>query len=149
MNQYFEQMILTASPVELIRLLYQRAINSVRDAREHLKNGRIMERGKSINNAYLVLMELSQSLNAEEAPDLARRLSGLYAYMQKKLLDANLKQQDAPLAEVLSLLTTLDEGWRAVPDSVEAAAPVAPKNPWANAAADLVDDEPMRLALSA
>jgi len=149
MNQYFEQMILTASPVELIRLLYQRAINSVRDAREHLKNGRIMERGKSINNAYLVLMELSQSLNAEEAPDLARRLSGLYAYMQKKLLDANLKQQDAPLAEVLSLLTTLDEGWRAVPDSVEAATPVAPKNPWANAAADLVDDEPMRLALSA
>jgi len=149
MNQYFEQMILTASPVELIRLLYQRAINSVRDAREHLRNGRIMERGRSINNAYLVLSELSQSLNFEEAPELAKRLGGLYAYMQKRLLDANLKQEDAPLGEVLSLLSTVDEGWRAVPDSVEAPAPVAPRTPWANAAADLVDDEPVRLALSA
>jgi len=149
MNQYFEQMILTASPVELIRFLYQRAINSVRDAREHLRNGQIMERGRSINNAYMVLMELSQSLNSEEAPDLARRLSGLYVYMQKRLLEANLKQQEAPLSEVLSLLTTLDEGWRAVPDSVETPALVAPRNPWAHAAANLVDDEPVHLALSA
>lgn len=108
-----------------------------------------MERGRSINNAYLVLSELSQSLNLEEAPELSNRLSGLYAYMQKRLLDANLRQQDAPLGEVLSLLSTLDEGWRALPDSVEAPAPVAQRNPWANASANLVDDEPVRLALSA
>lgn len=149
MNQYFEQMILTASPVELIRLLYQRAITSVRDAREHLKRGRIMERGKAINHAYLVLTELLASLNPAEAPELSKRLSGLYTYMQGRLLDANFKQHDAPLAEVLSLLTTLEEAWKAIPDSVEPRVPAAPRNPWAGGDASLMEDEPVRLALSA
>ena len=149
MNQYFEQMILTASPVELIRLLYQRAIASVRDAREHLRNGRIPERGQAINRAWLVLVELGTSLDVEAAPQLAKRLGGLYAYMQGRLLEANLKQQDAPLAEVLSLLSTLEEAWKAVPDCVADKAMVAARNPWAGASANLVDDEPVRLALSA
>ena len=57
--------------------------------------------------------------------------------------------QDAPLAEVLSLLSTLEEAWKAVPDSVADKATVAARNPWAGASANLVDDEPVRLALSA
>src|SRR5271163_4497757 len=73
---FFEQMILTASPVELIRMLYQRAIASVREARQHLENRRIVERGNSINRAYLILVELSSSLRTEEAPQLAARLRG-------------------------------------------------------------------------
>ncbi len=47
MNPYYEQMILNAEPVELIRLLYQRAISCVRDAREHLAHKRIAERSKA------------------------------------------------------------------------------------------------------
>ena len=149
MNQYFEQMVLTASPVELIRLLYQRAITSVQSAREHLKRGRIMERGIAIDNVYLVLTQLNMSLNPAEAPDLAKRLAGLYTYMQGRLLEANLEQQDAPMAEVLALLTTLEEGWKAIPDASEQPRPVAVKNPWAHADASLMQDEPGRLALSA
>ena len=149
MNQYFEQMILTASPVELIRLLYQRAIGSVRDAREHLKRGRIMERGQAINIVYLVLTELNTSLNPAEAPELAKKLAGLYTYMQSRLLEANLKQQDAPLAEVLVLLTTLEEAWKAIPDVAAPPAPVVLRNPWAGADGSLIEDEPVRLALSA
>jgi flagellin-specific chaperone FliS len=74
MNTYFEQMILSASPVELIRILYQRAASSVRDAREHLRGGRIRERSGSINNAYEVLTELMAALRPAEAPELAGRL---------------------------------------------------------------------------
>jgi len=151
MNQYFEQMILTASPVELIRLLYQQAIASVRDARQHLEHRRIMERGTSINQAYLILVELSGSLRMEEAPLLAGRLQSLYSYIQKKLLEANLKQTDAPLAEALQLLTTLAEAWNSVPDvfADRADSPaLVKKNPWAGVA-NMIDDEPARLALSA
>ena len=41
MNPYFEQKILSVDPIELIRLVYQRARSSVADAREHLRNKRI------------------------------------------------------------------------------------------------------------
>lgn len=128
MNSYFEQMILSASPVELIRILYQQAAATVRDAREHLRGGRIAERSKSVNNAYAVLTELISALRPEEAPEIAARLCGLYCYMQRRLLEANFKQTDEPLEEVLRLLGVLAQAWDATPEPVPKAP--APSNRW-------------------
>ena len=114
MNPYFEQKILSVDPIELIRLVYQRARSSVVDAREHLRNKRIAERSTAINRAYMAIHELMSALQPEVAPELCGRLQGLYLYMQKRLLEANMRQEDPPLAEVLSLLATLEEGWSGV-----------------------------------
>jgi len=113
MNPYIEQKILTADPIELIRILYQHGIFAVREAREHLRAGRIMERATAINKAWAVLMELKTSLRPEAAPEVAGRLSDLYCYMQRRLVTANFEQKDEPLAEVLGLMTTLSEAWAA------------------------------------
>ena len=104
MNPYFEQMILSASPIELVRLMYQRAIACVADAREHLKAGRIRERAQAINRTYAILTELLTSLDAEKAPELVANLRALYCYMQQRLIDANFQQIDEPLAETGRLL---------------------------------------------
>lgn len=114
MNRYFEETIINAEPIDLIRLLYQRAIASVQDAAEHLRNRKIAERSAAIMKAYMVLAELMSALRPEAAPELAARLRNLYAYMQQRLLDANMRQTEPPLTEVLSLLTTLEEGWAGV-----------------------------------
>jgi flagellar protein FliS len=111
MNPYLEQKILSADPIELVGLLYQRAIASTRDARGHLRDGLIAGRSKAIVQAYEVLRELLGSLRPEAAPDLATRFREIYSYMQQRLMDANLRQEDAPLVEVLGLLTTLEEAW--------------------------------------
>lgn len=149
MNPYFEQMILSASPVELIRLLYQRAIGSVRDARGFLKEGRIEERCASINIAYAVLTELTSSLRADDAPELSNKLNGLYGYMQGRLVEANLRQEEAPLNEVIGLLTTLAEAWCAVPDPY--VAEVAGQSPWhaAGSSSSMGEDGAIRVAVSA
>jgi flagellar secretion chaperone FliS len=125
MNPYFEQMILSASPIELVRLLYQRAIAAVRDARADLKDRQIAERCASINVAYSVLLELTGSLREDGSPELVARLKGLYGYMQGRLIDANLNQTDEPLAEVLGLLTTLAEAWNSIPEDAD----VSPAEP--------------------
>ena len=114
MNPYFEQKILSVDPIELIRLVYQRARSSVADAREHLRNKRILERSAAIMRAYMAIHELLSALQPEVAPELCERLQSLYLYMQKRLLEANMRQEDPPLAEVLKLLTTLEEGWAGV-----------------------------------
>jgi len=110
-------MILSASPVELVRLMYQRAIASVADAREHLQAGRIRERGRAINKAYAILAELLVTLDAEQAPELAANLRRLYCYMQERLIEAHFRQQDGPLEETGRLLTTLADAWREVPET--------------------------------
>jgi flagellar protein FliS len=119
MNPYFEQTIMNAGPVELVQLLHQKAIACVKEAREYLRRRQIADRGRVIGDAYAVIAELQNSLRPDVAPDLASRLQGLYLYMQRLLLEANHAQTDAPLAEVLSLLTTLADGWSGISSQAE------------------------------
>jgi flagellar secretion chaperone FliS len=114
MNPYFEQTILNADPTELTRMVYQRAIFCVRDAREHLRNKRIAGRSAAIMRAYCAIEELVAALRPELAPELAARLQSLYLYMQQRLLDANIQQSDPLLEEVLGLLVTMAEAWAGV-----------------------------------
>jgi flagellar protein FliS len=111
---YRESRILSADPVELIRILYRIAIDRVREAREHLARGDVAARSNSISGACEALVELACSLNHEEGGEVSRRLAALYEYMQWRLVEANLKQSEEPLAEVLALLTTLLEAWQQV-----------------------------------
>src|ERR1039458_3301127 len=92
---------LSAGPVELIRLLCQGASGAVRDARRHLDVGAIADRSRSISKACGVLAELISSLDRERGGEIAQRLGQLYDYMHARLIEANLQQADAPLAEVL------------------------------------------------
>ena len=118
MNPYYEQKILSSDPLEVVRLLYQRAISSVADARAHLKHKRIAERSAAIMRAYAAVHQLLAALRPEAAPELCKQLQGLYLYIQQRLLDANMQQADPPLAEALRLLTTLAEAWAGVAEEL-------------------------------
>jgi flagellar secretion chaperone FliS len=132
-DAYLENRVLSAEPLELVQMLYQAAIGAVQDARHHLANGKIMERSRAITKACTILIELTASLNREAGGELAQRLGSLYDYMRRKLIEANFRQSDEPLGEVLSLLATISEGWAEI--SKPSQAPVASDNPWADAPA--------------
>ncbi len=115
LSAYLEQEVLSASPVELVCLLYQAAIVELREARRGLAAGDVPARCAAISKACRIIGELLGSLQASEGQDeIVSNLSRLYTYSMNRLLEANLKKQDAPLAEVLGLLTTLNEGWQGV-----------------------------------
>ena len=108
---YFEASLLTAEPIELVRILYRTALESVRNARTFLADGDIPARSKAVAKCIDILHELSFSLRHENEPALARNLVELYDYMQRRLLVANLGQSGEPLEEVESLLATMSEAW--------------------------------------
>ncbi len=108
---YFESGILTAEPVELVRMLYRGAIDAVEQARENLRAGEIAARSAQLTKAGAILAHLAFSVNLEIDPVLGRNLIELYDYMQRRLLRANLEQAEGPLAEVSQLLSTLLEAW--------------------------------------
>src|SRR5690242_13440245 len=113
-DAYLEGRILSADPIGLVRLLYQGCSDAVREGRRRLAEGDIAGRSRAISNAYEVLTELGTSLDRSQGGDLAERLLLLYDYMQRRLIEANVQQADAPMAEVLGLLATLGEAWEAV-----------------------------------
>ena len=113
-DTYLEDRVLSAGPLELVHLLYRSCITAVGDARDHLAEGRILERARSISKACAVLMELTTSLDQERGGEISMRLAQLYDYMHRRLVDANFRQSDEGLDEVARLLTTLQEGWEEV-----------------------------------
>jgi flagellar protein FliS len=110
-DRYLEARVMSASPMELVRMLYDAAQQSVRDARRHLAAGDIAARSDRISRAIEVLAELSNSLDRDRGGEIARELAELYDYIERRLIDANFRQADEPLAEVLGLLETLSVGW--------------------------------------
>jgi flagellar protein FliS len=112
LSSYLQQKTLSASPLELVAMLYAKAISELREARRHLAAGNIELRSKAISKVCDAIGELDGALNMEVGGDLSLRLRSLYRYCLVRLLDANRLQADEPLAELLGLLTTLSEGWQ-------------------------------------
>ena len=130
-SPYLEQTIASASPLELIRLYYQTAIQAVRDARAFLAQKNIKERVRCISLAHGVLAELFRSLDKKTGDGkLAGDLARLYAYMMRRLLDANFRQADEPLAEVLNLLLPLAEAWTAIASQEASAQAASAPQSW-------------------
>lgn len=129
---YLETHVLSADPMELVCLLYQHASDAVQDARQYLAAGQIAERSNAISKAVGILGELTGSLNREAGGTICTNLEQLYEYMTLRLTEANVRQQDGPLAEVASLLATLGQAWhetRARQAAVQVT-PAAPPTAW-------------------
>ena len=110
---YFENGVLSADPVELVRMLYRGCIDAVEKARQHLREGDIAARSAQITRAGAIVAHLTFSVNRDADPTMGANLIELYDYMQRRLLRANLEQADGPLAEVSRLLSTMLEAWAA------------------------------------
>ena len=113
-QEYVKDAALTASPLELIRMLYEGGLSAIDRAIEKLQGGDIMGRGREITKAIEIVQELQSSLRPDVDSSLVNQLSDLYGYMQKRLFEAHAQQSEAILREVSRLLRTLYEAWQGV-----------------------------------
>jgi flagellar protein FliS len=128
-DAYLETRVLTADPIELTHMLYQRAIDLVEDARQGLRTGDVMARATAITKLVAIVGELDGSLNHEAGGEISQRLSSLYGYMLQRITFANAMKQDQPLAEVGALLQTLAEAWESVRPAAVSTPPTGTWNP--------------------
>jgi len=118
---YIENAIHSATPEELVRLMYEAALRAIGRAKRHLRAGDPKARSEEISRAHAIITELALSLDHGAAPELARNLAELYDYVGRRLLEAHTTQSDAPLEEATRLLSTLLEGWMHISRAAEAA----------------------------
>jgi flagellar protein FliS len=128
-RRYLEAEVMGASPVQLIEILYRAAIDSVGAARRHLANRQIRERSRQITKASEIVNHLMLSVDHSCVSEISRNLVEIYAYIQTRLIEANTRQIDPPLAEVENLLKILLDAWHTVPPGPDAPAAVAGASP--------------------
>ncbi|HCO44538.1 flagellar export chaperone FliS [Immundisolibacter sp.] len=111
-----------ASPHRLTAMLFDGAIERINQAKGHMQRGELARQGELISAAMAIVAELAGSLNRDVAPQFVDHLDGLYDYIQRRLLEANRRQDLALLDEAGRLLGTVAEAWHAIgPDRPSAA----------------------------
>jgi len=111
LHTYRVNQLHTADPGTILLMLYQGAIDFLNQAKTHLANGNMTEKSRYINRTHAILAELLASLNVTVGGELAHNLQGLYLFMLDQLTTANLRNDSQPLEVVVSLLSTLKDGW--------------------------------------
>jgi flagellar protein FliS len=106
-----ENSVLTATPLELVSMLYRCALDSVAQCRSCLRTGDIAGRSKPVTRAFDAVTELMLSLDHEQGGEVSRNLADLYAYVQQQILLGHCNQCDENFAEVERLLSTLLDSW--------------------------------------
>ncbi len=113
---YQAQSVLTASPGQLVLLMYDGALRFMGQARAAFAlPERTPQRIERINTALLraqaVIRELQASLNHEAGGEVATNLERLYDYHLRRLMEANLRKDEAAVAEVEELVRPLRDAW--------------------------------------
>jgi len=112
-QKYVENDVNNKSPVELVRLLYSKAIERLHRAVALEQGGDLRQRNEQISRVMEILVELQGSLNFEAGADIATSLARLYEYMQHRLVEAIAAKQAAPtIEEVLRPLGVLYDAWK-------------------------------------
>lgn len=103
-----------ASPHRLVQMLMQSGIDRIAQAKGAIQRKDVAAKGLAIGRAIAVIGGLREGLDmANRGAELART-DNLYDYMQRRLVEANIKTDPKMLDEVAGLLITVKEGWDAV-----------------------------------
>ena len=110
-QRYRAVKIQTASPAQIMIMLYDGAIRFALIARKKIDEKDYAAKGTYLGKVQAILSELMSSLDFSVAPELCERLEQLYLYMMERLTKANLDLDTQPVDEVVELLKTLRDGW--------------------------------------
>jgi len=105
----------TASPGQLVLLLYNGIIRFLEQARLGFGLDDPKEFNEAINNnlqrALAIINEMNQSLNMAEGGEFAVRMRALYDYFDRRLHESNINKTEAGILEVLKHVTVLRDAW--------------------------------------
>ncbi|BDX19286.1 MAG: flagellar protein FliS [Pseudomonadales bacterium] len=106
-----------ADPHRLIQMLMEGGLQRIAQAKGAMQHGNVALKGERIGKALGIIGGLRDALNAEKGGELALNLDRLYAFMQDRLTQANLKNDVSMLDEVADLLREVKAGWDGIRQS--------------------------------
>ena len=110
-QQYLRTKVLTATPEQLQLMLYDGAIRFAEQARGALQQKNYEQSFNLLTRAQKIIAEMSAALKHDVAPELCGKLSSLYNFVYRRLIDANIHHELKPLEEALQILRYQRETW--------------------------------------
>jgi flagellar secretion chaperone FliS len=118
--RYLSDRVATASPQQLLVMLYDRLALDLERGEDLLVRGERQAAGEQIQHAQEIILELRATLKVE-LWEGGPRLAALYAWLLQELIQANLKGDVRRVRDCRKVVEPLRDAWR------EAAASLAAK----------------------
>jgi flagellar protein FliS len=112
-NAYRENSILTASPEQLVVMLYDGAGRFLRQAEGSIIDGSWLQASEKLSRAEAIIDELLATLDMD-AGEVADRLQSIYVFCKTRLIEARIERDPVRVDQVARLLAELREAWSQV-----------------------------------
>ena len=109
---YANNKVMTASPAELVLMLYEGAIKFCNLALDGVAQKDIPKVHKNIMKAERIIEEFQITLDHKYP--VAEDFDNVYSYLMRRLREANVKKDSEILEEVLGHLRTMRDTWKEV-----------------------------------
>lgn len=119
LTAYRETRVKTASPGQLIVMLYDEAVKQcdialeifTKDLKKHPQY--IEGAHKALSKVQDIITELTASLDFESGGDIAQNLFALYLFFNRELLSANIDKDGSRLRAIRNMISELRGAWAA------------------------------------
>jgi flagellar protein FliS len=113
-QHYIQTQVRSASPLELIVMLYDGVLRNTANALEAMERRDIRTRRDAISKSLAIISELQSTLNLEQGGDIAVELDRLYSWMTDALVQATIKQDAKPVHDVRTVVENLRDAWQQI-----------------------------------
>lgn len=111
-NAYKQNSVTTASPGELTLMLYNGCLKFLNKAKIAIQEKDMQEKNINLQKAQAIISELMVTLNMEI--DVSKNMLALYEYMNRRLIQANIRKDISIIEEVEGLVTEFRDTWKEV-----------------------------------
>ncbi len=125
LDQYRKAAVTSASPLQLVVMLYDGALRFIESGRRAMADGDLYRKNEDLVRAQKIIAELMSCLDMEKGSEIAHNLLGLYSFCYDRLVAGNLSDDPAPLAEAAQVLTELRQSWAALEEQLRTKGPVS------------------------
>ncbi len=111
-NAYKQNSVTTASPGELTLMLYNGCLKFLHKATLAIQEKDVQEKNSNLLKAQAIISEFMATLNMDI--EVSKNMLALYEYMNRRLVEANIQNDVAIIAEVEGLVTEFRDTWKEV-----------------------------------
>ena len=118
---YRSNSVMTASPGQLVVMLYDGAVRFLKQAELAFGEGALVHAGERIAKAEAIVDELLVTLDLEQGGEIAERLQAIYVFCKRLMIEARVERSPDKLVRTAGLLLELREAFHEVAATVPAA----------------------------
>jgi flagellar secretion chaperone FliS len=108
---YRESAVRGATPIELVVILFDAAINDMRRAVSAIRASDVEERAAAVRHAMLVLQQLQGTLDFEKGGDVARQFEHFYNLIRAKVLESQLRNSPELMQQPIRFMAEVRDCW--------------------------------------